>query len=161
VHKVWNDVRGSICVGPEEWIKRSQGGKDDTWLVQLQFSTLDADGESAHQWHLSDFLELEGGSTRKALSFWQNVLKPREWRAVLNNNVGAVQALRDLGFDVDEREGTIVRPVRLDSLALQKGFEDDDLDEALAPVGAALDLAVQALPHFQVLASAPLASSKD
>jgi hypothetical protein len=52
-------------------------------------------------------------------------------------------------------------PVRLDSAVLQRGFEEDDLDEALAPVGVALALAVKAMPHFQVLAKAALASRED
>jgi hypothetical protein len=161
VYKVYDNDLGIILVAPEEWIKRSQGGKGPIFLAYLQLSSLAADGEFDHKWHLTDFLGLEGGATRKAISFWQEVLKPKEWRAVLFNNIATVQALRDLGFTVDEKKGTITLPVRLDSTTLQRGFEDDDLGAALAPVGAAFDLAVQALPHFQILASAALASSKE
>ena len=161
VHELFDGNDPKICVAPEEWIKRSPGGKVGTWLVYFQLSSLDADGELTPHSHLAEFLELEGGSRRKALSVFSDVLKPKEWRAVLSNSVSEVQSLRHLGFDVDERKGTISFPVQLHSSALQQGFGVDDLDDALAPIGAALDLAAQARPHLQVLASAALASSKD
>jgi hypothetical protein len=161
VHELFDGDDPKICVAPEEWIKRSQGGKVGTWLVYFQLSSLDADGELTPHSQLAEFLDLEGGSRRKALSIFSDVLKPKEWRAVLTDSASAVQSLRDLGFDVDERRGSISLPVRLNSPALQQGFQVDDLNDALAPIGAALDLAVQARPHLQSLASAALASSKD
>lgn len=163
VHKVFdsdsNDSK--ICVAPEEWIRRDQGGGVATWLLYFQLSSSSADGELAAYSELAEFLGLDNGSTRKALSFFCDALKPKELRLLLSNNADTVQALRGLGFEVDERKLTILLPVRLDSSALQQGFQNDDLGDALAPVGAAIDLAVQALPHFQVLAKAALASYKE
>jgi hypothetical protein len=160
VHEFRPDL-GSISVAPEKWIIRNESGNDHVWLAWFEFVSSDADGELVQAWHLAEFLGLEGSSTRKALSFYQNVLKRREWKAILIKNSNAVKALRELGFNIDERDGSINIPVRLDSATLQRGFEENDLDNALKPVREALDLAIRAMPHFDVLAKAVLAASKD
>lgn len=161
VHEFLSKEDGQISVAPEQWIKRKENGEIDTWLAWFELSNVDAGGELVQFSHLAEFLELEGGSNRKALSFFQDVLKRKEWRALLSKRADEVKALRELGFDVDEREGSITLPVRLDSAALHRGFQKDDLDEALAPVGVALDRAVKAMPHFQALAKAALANRED
>ena len=160
VHEFFSKKDGQIQVASEEWIKR-KNGEIDTWPVGFSLATVGAGGGLAPHSHLAEFLELEGASNRKALFFFQNVLKPREWRALLNKRADVVRALSDLGFEVDVKEGSITLPVKLDSAALQRGFEEDNLDEALAPVAVALELASKAMPYFKNLASEILAPRED
>jgi hypothetical protein len=160
VHKYFSETDGQIAVAPEEWIKRKENKDIETWKVGFSLMTVKTGDGFASFSHLAEFLGLEGVSSRKALIFFQNVLKTREWRMLLSKRVDEIKALRDLGFDVDEREGSIKLSVRLDSSALQRGFEEDDLDQALAPIREALELARKAMLHFEALAKAVLFSER-
>jgi len=153
VHKFEDDEQ-SISVAPEDWIKRDKDGKINWWFPWFELSSIDADGDLVSASHLAEFLALEDSSTCKALSFCQDVLGKKVWRNLLKKTAKEMQALRDLGFEVDDREGLVNFPVRLDLEVLKTSFEENDFEEALAPVSAALDRVRQAMPHFQLLALA-------
>jgi hypothetical protein len=147
VHEL--DRNNVISVAPEKWIERGANGGIEHWFSWFALLSEDTADDLEHDSHLADFLALEGGSTRKVLAFKQNPLAKRKWRALLESQTEALEDLRIVGFEVDEREGTIEWPVRLDPAKLQQGFREDDLDAALAPVEVAIDKAIEALPPFR------------
>jgi hypothetical protein len=143
----------TLLIGPEQFIQRDGTG-GVTWQPWLELGPIDADGELLHVSHLAEFLDLPGGSTRKGLSFRQDALGKTKWRALLRESAEAIEGLRALGFEVNERQGTISLPLSFDAVLLQKGLLEDDLEPVMSPIETAFDKAVEALPYFQLLATA-------
>ena len=63
-------------------------------------------------------------------------------------NDKAVDTLLKLGFVRDEAKERLFIPVKIHADLLAKGFQENDLDKALAPVAKAFELATAAKPDL-------------
>ena len=77
---------------------------------------------------------------------FRNGLEPFGLALIANDK--AVDALLKLGFVRDAAKERLFIPVKVNADLLAKGFEENDLDKALAPVGKAIELAIAAKPDL-------------
>lgn len=59
-----------------------------------------------------------------------------------------MDALLNIGFVRDEAKERLFIPVKVNADLLAKGFEENDLDKALTPIGKAIELAIAAKPDL-------------
>ena len=95
------------------------------------------------QWRNSLRTAVGVGSTKMGFELqFRNGLAPFAQTAIANAKV--VDALLKLGFVCDTAKERLYLPVKINADLLAKGFQENDLDKALAPVGNAIELAISA-----------------
>lgn len=134
------DSGWSAMMVPPDWKMTKGVGKGDAWLEIVEFC--DADDE--YSWIAA---AVGVGSTKMGLELvFRNGLSSSA-RTVLGNDK-AVSALLKLGFVRDEAKEQLFLPVKVSADLLAKGWEENDLDKALAPIGKAVELAISAKPEL-------------
>jgi hypothetical protein len=139
---------------PQEWATsdaEDAGYDEDSWFI-VDVHHPDEDLED-RTW-LAGFVGVSQYGNHLLLKFDQQMLKARGWRALLNREEDAVQAIRDAGFTVEARDGSIVLPVTIVPARLAEAFADDDVVAAFEPLRSALARAAAARPHFDRLVAA-------
>lgn len=121
--------------------------EEDAWFeVAIDFGAENEDEEE--DW--SDLATFTGASSygnRMMLCFKQQVVTARPARTVLAAQPGeALDQLRALGFEIDQRTMLIAHPVDLDAETVGRAFADGVFEEALSPLRRALDAAERAVP---------------
>lgn len=147
------DSDTELWIMPADWATEpslEMGYDEDAWF---SFSISDAK-EDADVTSLASFLGAGGKGNGTALAFEQNMLKGRKWKGVLAQHENAVQAIREAGFLVEQREGRIEIPVILKRAELAAALTDEDTTLAFGPLRDALKRAAVAKPHFDALVAA-------
>ena len=126
----------SALIVPPNWKMTKGVGNGDAWLELTEF----CDAEEEYSWVAA---AVGIGSTKMGLELqFRNGLIPFGETLIANDK--AVDALLKLGFVRDVAKERLFIPVKVDANLLAKGFEENDLDKALAPVGKAIELALSA-----------------
>ena len=130
----------SALIVPPDWKMTRGVGNGDAWLELAEI----CDAEEEYSWIAA---AVGIGSTKMGLELqFRNGLEP--FGLVLIANDKAVDALLKLGFVRDDAKERLFLPVTVHADLLAKGFEENDLDKALAPVGKAIELAIAAKPDL-------------
>lgn len=131
----------SALIVPPDWKMTRGVGNGDAWLELAEFC--DAE-EEEYSWIAA---AVGIGSTKMGLELqFRNGLIPFGEGLIATDK--AVDALLKLGFVRDVAKERLFIPVKVEADLLAKGFEENDLDKALAPVGKAIELAIAAKPDL-------------
>jgi hypothetical protein len=126
----------SALLVPPDWKMTRGVGNGDAWLELAEL----CDAEEEYSWIAA---AVGIGSTQMGLELqFRNGLQPTAQTLFANDK--DVGALLKLGFVRDEAKERLFIPVKVDANLLAKGFEENDLDKALAPVGKGIELAISA-----------------
>ena len=130
----------SGLIVPPDWTMTRGVGNGDAWLELAEF----CDAEEEYSWIAA---AVGIGSTKMGLELqFRNGLMPFGEALIANDK--AVDALLKLGFVRDDAKERLFIPVKVNADLLAKGFEENDLDKALAPVAKAIKLAIAAKPDL-------------
>lgn len=138
----WKMIESGWSAGlvPPDWKMTKGVGNGDAWLELVEL----CDAEEEYSWIAA---ATGVGSTRMALELqFRNGLIPFAQKAIGNDK--AVEDILKLGFARDEAKGRLFLPVKINADLLAKGFEENDLDKAIAPVGKAIEAAIAAKPEL-------------
>ena len=145
------DLDETLWLAPEDW--RMPGGAENGEFY-LSFSLATApciDGHEPDTW-VGTIAGFAGAGLR--LSFGTDALGQRAWKALLRAQGPLVDELGGKGFLCDPKTGDVALIIHVNREALALGFEDDALETALEPVGAAIDRIAAARPLLDRLADA-------
>jgi hypothetical protein len=130
----------SALLVPPEWKQKMGVGNGDAWLELVEL----CDAEEEYSWIAA---AVGVGSTQMALELqFRNGLLPCGQAAIANDK--AVDAVVKQGFVRDTAKERLFLPVKINVDLLAKGFEENDLDKALAPVTKAIERAIAAKPDL-------------
>ena len=130
----------SGLIVPPDWKMTRGVGNGDAWLELAEF----CDAEEEYSWIAA---AVGIGSTKMGLELqFRTGLAPFGEALIANDK--AVDALLKLGFVRDAAKERLFIPVKVNADLLAKGFHENDLDKALAPVGKAIELAIAAKPDL-------------
>jgi hypothetical protein len=130
----------SALIVPPDWKMTRGVGNGDAWLELAEF----CDAEEEYSWIAA---AVGVGSTQIGLELqFRNGLAPFGEALIAKDN--AVDALLKLGFVHDDAKERLFIPVKIHADLLAKGFQENDLDKALAPVAKAVELAIAAKPDL-------------
>ena len=130
----------SALIVPPDWKMTRGVGNGDAWLELAEI----CDAEEEYSWIAA---AVGIGSTKMGLELqFRNGLEPFGLTLIANDK--AVDPLLKLGFVRDAAKVRLFIPVTVHTGLLAKGFEENDLDKALAPVGKAIELAITAKPDL-------------
>jgi hypothetical protein len=126
----------SALLVPPDWKMTKGVGNGDAWLELSELCDADED----YSWLAA---AIGVGSTQMGLELqFRNGLQPAAHALTANDK--QLSALFKLGFVRDDAKERLFIPVKVDANLLAKGFEENDLDKALTPVGKAIELAIAA-----------------
>ena len=126
----------SALLVPPDWKMTKGVGNGDAWLELVEL----CDAEEDYSW-LAAAVGI--GSTQMGFELqFRNGLQPAALTFIANDK--QVSALLKAGFARDQAKERLFVPVKVDANLLAKGFEENDLDKALEPVGKAIGLALSA-----------------
>jgi hypothetical protein len=125
----------ALLVAPE-WKQKMGVGNGDAWLELVEL----CEAEDDYSWL---GVAVGVGSTKMGLELqFRNGLAPFAQAAIANDKV--IDALLKLGFVRDTAKERLYLPVKINADLLAKGFQENDLDKALAPIGKAIEAAIAA-----------------
>lgn len=120
---------------PLEWKQKIGVGKGDAWLELAEL----CDAEEEYSWIA---VAAGVGPTQMGLELvFRNGLLPVA-QALLESDQGS-EALLKLGFIRDATKERLFIPIKINTGLLAQGFEENDFDKALAPISAAVAVAVK------------------
>lgn len=126
----------SALLVPADWKMTKGVGNGDAWLELVELCDADED----YSW-LAAAVGI--GSTQMGFELqFRNGLQPAALTFIANDK--QVSALLKAGFVRDQAKERLFVPIKVDANLLAKGFEENDLDKALEPVGKAIELALSA-----------------
>ena len=126
----------SALLVPPDWKMTKGVGNGDAWLELVELCDADED----YSW-LAAAVGI--GYTQMGFELqFRNGLQPAALTFIANDK--QVSALLKAGFARDQAKERLFVPVKVDANLLAKGFEENDLDKALEPVGKAIGLALSA-----------------
>ena len=94
------------------------------------------------------------------LSASTDALGQRDWKALLRSQGPLIDELVDRGFLCDPKTGDVALTIPVDKEALVAGFEEEDLEAALEPLGQAIDRIHKARSELDRLVEAIKAARK-
>lgn len=127
------------------------GFDDEPWLAPSEWR---ADGEDVGgDYHLYCYLEFDELESNTWLAHFAGAGGRKVWLCIATNTVSGkknlkklsssiaddLQKLLDAGFLFDVEKFIIKLPISFEREKIAKGFADDNLSQALAPLGCALD----------------------
>jgi hypothetical protein len=150
----FNFLKDELWIAPPNWL--SEPDNDDSVFAWFEFHAGEGDdiGESenwAFYW-LTRLCALRTGELGLRLALENTKLgitgnKPK-WRQFLFSRA---TPFIEHGFKVEEREGRLFLPVRVDQGLLAKAYEDESMEEALIPFSEALERIDICLPLVEKL----------
>jgi hypothetical protein len=152
--KEWKvaDSGWSALIVPPDWKMTKGVGKGDAWLEIVEF----CDAEDEYSWIAA---AIGVGSTKMGLELvFRNGLLPLAQKVFANDK--ALDALLKLGFVRNEAKDQLFLPVKVSGDLLAKGWEENDLDKALAPIGKAVELAISAKAELDKIVEQVRAAAK-
>lgn len=134
----------TIQVVAPEWKMTKGVGTGDAWL---ELAELCDDEDNEYSWVAA---AVGAGPTRMCIElvFRRGLVEVAQ--GVLRDDK-ALTALWKLGFVRDETDLRLFVPIKIEAEKLAQGFEQNDLSEAMAPVGKALQLAIAAKTELDAL----------
>lgn len=141
----------SVLLTSPNW-RATRGVGRDAWLELADV----VEDEQDHSWTA---VIVSAGPTKLCLEL---KFRPRltPVAQMLNGKERPVANVLKEGFEQDGTGTRILIPISIDADALAKGFELNDLDDALAPLGDAIAKAIKAKPDLDVLVERVRAEAK-
>ena len=152
--KEWKvaDSGWSALIVPPDWKMTKGVGKGDAWLEIVEF----CDAEDEYSWIAA---AIGVGSTKMGLELvFRNGLLPLAQKVFANDKT--LDALLKLGFVRNEAKDQLFLPIKVSGDLLAKGWEENDLDKALAPIGKAVELAISAKAELDKIVEQVRAAAK-
>ena len=152
--KEWKvaDSGWSALIVPPDWKMTKGVGKGDAWLEIVEF----CDAEDEYSWIAA---AIGVGSTKMGLELvFRNGLLTMAQKVFANDKT--LDALLKLGFVRNEAKDQLFLPVKVSGDLLAKGWEENDLDKALAPIGKAVELAISAKAELDKIVEQVRAAAK-
>lgn len=152
--KEWKvaDSGWSALIVPPDWKMTKGVGKGDAWLEIVEF----CDAEDEYSWIAA---AIGVGSTKMGLELvFRNGLLPLAQKVLGNDK--ALDALLKLGFVRNEAKDQLFLPIKVSGDLLAKGWEENDLDKALAPIGKTVELAISAKAELDKIVEQVRAAAK-
>ena len=141
---------------PEEW-RMPQSEENDCYLSFVLDTVSCLDGQEPETW-VGTIAGFAGAGIRFAAS--TDALGQRDWKALLRSQGPLMDELVDRGFLCDPRTGDIALTIPVSKEALVAGFEEEDLEAALEPLGQAIDRIHKARSELDRLVEAIKAARK-
>lgn len=120
---------------PEEW-RMPQSDENDCYLSFVLDTVSCLDGHEPETW-VGTIAGFAGAGIRFAAS--TDALGQRDWKALLRSQGPLIDQLVDRGFRCDPKTGDVALTISISKEALVAGFEDEDLEAALEPLGQSID----------------------
>lgn len=130
------DFDETLWLGPEEWRMSGDPEENDFYLSFSLTTSPCIDGHEPETW-VGTIAGFAGAGIR--LSASTDALGQRDWKTLLKAQGPLLDGLVAQGFLCDPKSGDIEIAVPISSEALVAGFEEEDLETALQPLGAAVD----------------------
>ncbi|WP_058097191.1 hypothetical protein [Paracoccus sp. MKU1] len=142
-----SELNDGPWLAPTEWRAEGEEVGGDYYLV----CGIDAHDES-ETW----VAHFAGGPERRVYLtiFTNTVTGVRRLNKLASTITDEVSELAELGFMFDASVFALKLPLKFDREEVAKGFADDDLSTALAPIGLALDKIKEARPILDKVAEA-------
>lgn len=126
-----------------DWRATRGVGRGDAWLELGDV----VEDENEHTWIA---VAVSAGPTKLCLELkFRNGLEPIA-KALTAKDKPVANVLKE-GFERDETTKRILIPISIEADSLARGFELNDLDEALAPLRRAVEAAIKAKPDLDAL----------
>lgn len=148
----WNgeiaqDLNEGIWFAPSEW--RTANDDEDNYDLYVEFEETDClDGEEAETW-IGAFCGFAGSGIRFRLK--TNALGQRDWKALLRNEANLADQLVDAGFLCDPKNGELAALISIELDKLADAFADEEFEEALQPIGWAIEKLAKSRPILDQL----------
>jgi hypothetical protein len=123
-------------LAPEEWRMPGDPEDNDFYLSFSLDTTPCIDGHEPETW-VGTIAGFAGATIR--FVFGTDALGQREWKALLRSEGPLLDVLVNKGFLCDPKSGNLALTIPINRDALADGFEEEELETALAPVSVALD----------------------
>ncbi|GFE76048.1 hypothetical protein [Novosphingobium sp. TCA1] len=120
---------------PEEW-RMPQSDENDCYLSFVLDTVSCIDGHEPETW-VGTIAGFAGAGIRFSAS--TEALGQRDWKALLRSQGSLIDELIDRGFLFDPKTGDVALTIPVSREALVAGFEEEDLEAALEPLGLAID----------------------
>lgn len=136
----------SVLLASPDWKSPNGLGRGDAWF---EISEVAADDED-HSWIAA---AVSAGPTELGLelSFRKGLVDAAN--AVTRETINAAK-LKEIGFKRDDTGKRLFLPLPIDRMRLSKGYAENDLTDALAPVRKAVELVTGAKTDFDKLVEA-------
>ena len=126
----------ALLVAPE-WKMIRGVGNGDAWLELAEICT---DEDNDYSWIAA---AVQAGPTRMGIELVFRRGLTETAQTVISQEK-AVEGLLKLGFVREETDWRLFIPIKIPAEALAMGFEQNDLDQAMAPISKAIGLAIAA-----------------
>lgn len=142
------DFDETLWLAPEEWRMPGNAEANDFYL-SFSLGTMPCiDGHEPETW-IGTIAGFAGATIR--LVFGTDALGQRDWKALLRSEGALLDALVNKGFLCDPKSGELALTVPVNRERLAAGFDDEDLETALAPLSQAVDRIHSAQSIFDTL----------
>ncbi len=120
---------------PEEW-RMPKSDENDCYLSFVLDTVACLDGHEPETW-VGTIAGFAGAGIRFSAS--TDALGQRDWNALLRSQGPLIDELVDRGFLCDPKTGDVALTIPVSKEALVAGFEEEELESALEPLGLAID----------------------
>ena len=120
---------------PEEW-RMPQSDENDCYLSFVLDTVACLDGHEPETW-VGTIAGFAGAGIRFSAS--TDALGQRDWKALLRSQGPLIDELVDRGFLCDPKTGDVALTIPVDKETLAAGFEEEDFEAALEPLGLVID----------------------
>ncbi|WP_449470252.1 hypothetical protein [Sphingobium chungangianum] len=151
------DFDDTLWFAPEEWRMAGESEEDDCYLSFVFDTTVCLDGHEPETW-VGTIAAFAGAGIRFSAS--TDALGQRDWKALLRSQGPLLDELVEKGFRCDPKTGDVALTIPISREALIAGFEDEDLETALEPIGVAIDRIASARTVLDRLVAAIKAARK-
>lgn len=141
----------AMWLAPEEWRMPGDADENDFYLFFALERTPCIDGHEPKTW-VATMAGFAGATVR--LMFKSDKLDQRGWKSLLRTEATLLDALVNEGFLCDPKSGHLALTVSINRESLADGFEDEELEGALAPLAEAVDRLHAAQPVLNGLVDA-------
>lgn len=130
------DLDETLWLAPDDW-RIPGASEDEEFYLSFSLATAPCVGGQEPETWIGTIAGFAGAGLR--LSFGTEALGQRAWKALLKAKGQLIDELVGKGFLCDPKTGDLALNIHLNRETLAAGFEDEALETALQPVGAAID----------------------
>jgi hypothetical protein len=137
------------AIAPNAWRSSNSDDGEDKFVASFYADSNDV-GNDDPSWSWLTQLCGQGSAPygfRWVCDFVELGTKKKEWKAFLSKN-NATAALKGLGFEYQDKSGTFFLPFIIDKEALAVAIKDNNIEDALEPVRAALKIIIESWVVF-------------
>jgi hypothetical protein len=145
------DLAETLWLAPPEW-KIGGDPEDDDFYLSFSLDTMPCiDGHEPETW-VGTIAGFAGARIR--FVFGTDAIGQRDWKALLRSEGALLDELVNKGFLCDPKTGDLALTIPINREDLASGFEEEDLETALAPLRTSVDRIRDARPIFDRLVEA-------